>query len=126
MAACANAGVAAVADSSTAAARALNEIISFLLYGSIVDSRGQDDLITLREPSVLSRLRAICLRHPMRIPAAQCTETARRLIKFRFKTQLRLKRALQSQSPADRHSRTAKLITARQGHVTKSCRVNTG
>jgi len=25
-------------------------------------------LITLREASVLSRLRAICLQHPMRIP----------------------------------------------------------
>jgi hypothetical protein len=36
-----------------------------------------------------------------------------------------LKRALQSQSPADRHSRTTKLIAARQDVVTKSCRVNT-
>jgi hypothetical protein len=36
-----------------------------------------------------------------------------------------LKRALQSQSPADRHSRTTKLIAARQDGVTKSCRVNT-
>src|SRR5258705_1814743 len=37
---CANVGVAAVADSSTAAARALNEIIVvFLLYLSVVDPR---------------------------------------------------------------------------------------
>jgi hypothetical protein len=35
-----------------------------------------------------------------------------------------LKRALQSQSAADRHSRTTKLIAARQDGVTK-CRVNT-
>jgi Integrase core domain len=34
-----------------------------------------------------------------------------------------VKRALQSQSPADRHSRTTKLIAARQDVVTKSCRV---
>src|SRR5258708_20663134 len=37
---CANAGVAAAADSSTAAARALNEIIVvFLLYLSVADPR---------------------------------------------------------------------------------------
>jgi len=34
-------------------------------------------LITLREASVLSGLRAICLQHPMRIPGALCRETAR-------------------------------------------------
>src|ERR1700730_11496107 len=67
--ACANAGIAAVADSSTAAARALNEII----FGSPVMDRlqtrvGRDELITLRKASVLSGPRAICLQHPMRIP----------------------------------------------------------
>src|SRR3984893_9972840 len=66
---CANAGIAAVADSSTAAARALNEII----FGSPVMDRlqtrvGRDELITLRKASVLSGPRAICLQHPMRIP----------------------------------------------------------
>jgi hypothetical protein len=45
--------------------------------------------------------------------------------KFRFnKTQLGLNRALQSQSHADRHSRTTKLIGARQDVATKSRRVN--
>jgi len=38
---------------------------------------GQDELITLREASVLSGPRAICLRHPMRIPCIGCRETAR-------------------------------------------------
>jgi hypothetical protein len=36
-----------------------------------------------------------------------------------------LKRALLSQSHADRHSRTTKLIAVRQDVATKSCRVNT-
>jgi hypothetical protein len=47
-------------------------------------------------------------------------------IKFRFnKLNSGLKRALQTWSHADRHSRTTKLIVARQDVVTKSCRVNT-
>src|SRR2546423_14316914 len=61
--ACANAGVAAVAASSTAAARALNEII--FVSPIWIDCRpvGQDELITLREASVPSGPRAICLQH---------------------------------------------------------------
>src|SRR5438874_11730082 len=38
---------------------------------------GQDELITLREASVLSGPRAICLQHPMRLPCIGCRETAR-------------------------------------------------
>src|SRR6202035_544019 len=67
--ACANDGVAAVADSSAAAARALNEII--FVSPVWIDCRpawDETNLIALREASVLSRLRAICLQHPMRIP----------------------------------------------------------
>jgi len=51
---------------------------------------GRDELITLRKASVLSRPRAICLQHPMRIPGAQCTESACRPIKFRFNNSTRL------------------------------------
>src|ERR1700681_1517799 len=73
---CANAGIATVADSSTAAARALNEII----FGSPVMDRlqtrvGRDELITLRKASVLSGPRAICLQHPMRILVLDVRET---------------------------------------------------
>src|ERR1700682_1431195 len=77
--ACANAGIAAVADSSAAAARALNEIIFVSPGMDRLQTRvGRDELITLREASVLSGPRAICLQHPMRIPDAGCRETARR------------------------------------------------
>src|ERR1700710_1860767 len=76
--ACANTGVAAVADSSTAAARALNDIIVVLLYESIADSRGTRRIDHASCGERASGLRAICLRHPVRIPDAQRRETARR------------------------------------------------
>src|SRR5258705_4296188 len=75
---CANAGVAAVADSSTAAARALNEIIVvFLLYLSVADPRADKTGRSRFVRRACCQTRAIGLQHPMRIPDARCRETAR-------------------------------------------------
>src|SRR5258707_5995614 len=69
--ACANAGVAAVADSSTAAARALNEIIVvFLLYLSVADPRADKTRRSRFVRRVCCQTRAIGLQHPMRMPSA--------------------------------------------------------
>src|SRR6202035_3236820 len=69
--ACANAGVAAVADSSTAAARALNEIIVvFLLYLSVADPRADKTRRSRFVRRACCQTRAIGLQHPMRMPSA--------------------------------------------------------
>src|ERR1700676_3040911 len=101
---------------------------SFLLCRSVAGLRGtQDEVITPREASVLCErelsdcsIRYGCFRH-------RCKERSPPFhLNSALGNQLSLKRALQIQSPADRHSRTTKLIAARQDVETKSCRVNTG
>src|SRR5258707_2693926 len=124
---CANVGVAAVADSSTAAARALNEIIVvFLLYLSVADPRADR---TRRSRFVR---RACCLDRELSACSIRCGYLLLYVwrrhahpIKFRFNKSTRLETRVTESiacGPAFVHN---KADCARQDVVTKSCRVNT-
>ena len=85
----------------------------------------QYEVITPREASVLSErelsdcsIRCGCLRH-------RCRERSPPFhLNSALGNQLSLKRALQIQLPADRHSRTTKLIAARQDAGSAAARLN--
>src|SRR5258706_2428140 len=125
---CANVGVAAVADSSTAAARALNEIIVvFLLYLSVADPRADR---TRRSRFVR---RACCLDCELSACSIRCGYLVLYVgrphagpIKFRLNKSTRLETRVTESiacGPAFAHN---KLIAARWDGVTKSCRGNMG